>query len=234
MIFKAGTYIVDRRDIRHHRPVCCILLAEDYDNQKDTYITYINYFWIEFKSRTKNVVISARASYNDNEGGTLWDGGGYHIANKQIVSLCEKELQRVAKESELQVATEDIEVFLVGKLPVEDFSRDLENKPFVEINAKEGQTLRSYPLSKYRLIYGGGVTPYGDTFGPYLYVQHRQYGQEDKAYCTGYDMDEIKSVSRGIIPKGTKYRFDEYDEGHSEMLRFYKFETVEEFIASQQ
>lgn len=233
MIFKAGTYIVDQRDIRHHRPVCCILLAEDYDNQKDTHITYINYFWIEFKPRTKNVAISAEASYNDNEGGTLWDGGGYHIANKQIVSLCNKELQRVAKKCELQVATEDIEVFLLGKLPVEDFIKSLENKPFIEVNAKEGKTLHSYPLSKFHLLYGGAKNLHGHTFGPYLTVQHRQYGQTN-AYCTSYGIDKIKSVGRCIIPKGTKYRFNAQDEAHSDVLRVYKFETVEEFIAEQQ
>lgn len=96
MIFKAGTYIVNKNfDV--------ILLAEDYNPKTDDWVKYINYFDSvrkgRYKKRNKKVE-KVYAEYKDLNGGSLTVdySQGWHQASKIIINLCEKELERIKVE----------------------------------------------------------------------------------------------------------------------------------------
>jgi len=91
MIFKAETYIIEKRINKHTPWVLCILLKDDFDSSKDEVAKYVNYFTVTLKNRVKGERIfkTITKEYDDNFGGIVSvEKHGIHVPCKKIINKC--------------------------------------------------------------------------------------------------------------------------------------------------
>lgn len=74
-----------------------ILLKGDYDPQLGCRIPYVNWWTVDYKPRTKKMfkLKTLYRAYDDLYGGYLSAGGGWHLAPKSIIEVCEKSLNEL-------------------------------------------------------------------------------------------------------------------------------------------
>ena len=93
MIYKKGNYIIS------DKTRLVILLAEDYNTEKDDWAKYVNYFNVYYKKYRKKhkIVKYLYAEYEDLNGGSITVDkiDDYHLANKYVVKLCSEEINKI-------------------------------------------------------------------------------------------------------------------------------------------